>query len=146
MRRILFSVLGVVSVLVFMSTIVWGQATAQISGTARDQSGAVLPGVEIRATQTETGITRDAVTNETGSYVLPNLPIGPYKLEASLPGFRSYAQSGIVLQVNSNPSINVTLEVGQVSEQIEVEANAALVETRNSGVGQVVENAFSIFL
>src|SRR5690349_23331467 len=89
------------------------QATAQISGTTRDQSGAVLPGVEIRATQAETGITRATVTNETGSYVLPNLPIGPYKLEAALPGFRTYSQSGIVLQVESRPVINVTLEVGQ---------------------------------
>ena len=121
-------------------TNVWAQATAQISGTARDQSGAVLPGVEIRVTQTDTGITRDAVTNETGSYVLPNLPIGPYRLEASLPGFRTYAQTGIVLQVNSNPAVNVTLEVGQVSEQVEVQANAALVETRNAGVGAVMEN------
>src|SRR3954451_10584519 len=86
----------------------WAQATAEISGTARDQSGAVLPGVEIRATQAETGITRTAVTNETGSYVLPNLPIGPYKVEASLPGFRTYARTGIVLQVESNPVINVT--------------------------------------
>src|SRR5437879_7056469 len=119
----------------------WAQATAQISGTARDQSGAVLPGVEIRATQAETGITRAAVTNETGSYVLPNLPIGPYKLEASLPGFRTYVQTGIVLEVNASPQVNVTLEVGQVSEQVEVEANATLVETRNSGVGVVVENA-----
>src|SRR5262249_44196866 len=93
----------------------WAQATAQISGTAKDQSGAVLPGVEVKATQTETGITRDTVTNETGSYVLPNLPLGPYRLEASLPGFRTYAQTGIVLQVNSNPSINVVLEVGQVT-------------------------------
>src|SRR5262249_35734715 len=117
------------------------QATAQISGTAKDQSGAVLPGVEITATQTDTGIARTAVTNETGSYVLPNLPIGPYKLEASLPGFRTYVQTGIVLEVNSSPQLNVTLEVGQVSEQVEVEANATLVETRNSGVGQVVENA-----
>ena len=118
----------------------WAQATAQISGTARDQSGAVLPGVEIRATQAETGITRAAVTNETGSYVLSNLPIGPYKLEASLPGFRTYAQTGIVLQVESNPVINVTLEVGQVAETVEVQANAALVETRSTSVGQVVEN------
>ena len=105
---------------------VWGQATGEISGTARDQSGAVLPGVEIRATQTDTGIARDTVTNETGSYVLSNLPIGPYKLEASLPGFRSYAQSGIVLQVNANPVINIILEVGQVAETVEVQANAAL--------------------
>src|SRR5437867_490343 len=117
------------------------QATAQISGTARDQSGAVLPGVEIRATQAETGITRTAVTNETGAYVLPNLAIGPYKVEASLPGFRTFAQTGIVLQVESNRVINVILEVGQVAETVEVQANAALVETRSTSVGQVIENA-----
>src|SRR5207249_4905043 len=126
---------------VLSCSLVWAQATAQISGTARDQSGAVLPGVEIHVTQTETGVVRDAVTNETGSYVLTNLPIGPYRLEASLPGFRTYAQTGIVLQVNSSPSINVVLEVGQVTEQVEVEANAALVETRSAGVGAVIENA-----
>jgi hypothetical protein len=119
---------------------VWAQATAQISGVAKDQSGAVLPGVEITATQADTGAARSAVTNETGAYVFPNLPIGPYKLEASLPGFRTFVQTGIVLQVNSSPTINVTLEVGQVTEQVQVEANAALVETRNIGVGSVVEN------
>src|SRR6188472_2722443 len=82
---------------------VWAQATAQISGTVRDQSGAVLPGVEVTATQTDTGIARSAVTNETGSYVVPNLAVGPYRFEASLPGFRVFVQTGIVLQVNSNP-------------------------------------------
>src|SRR5206468_8652176 len=119
---------------------VWAQVTAQISGVAKDQSGAVLPGVEITATQSDTGVARTAVTNETGSYVFANLPIGPYKLEASLPGFRTFIQTGIVLQVNSSPTIKVTLEVGQVTEQVQVEANAALVETRNIGVGSVVEN------
>src|ERR1051325_6894659 len=118
----------------------WAQATAQISGSVKDQSGAILPGVEIRVTETETGITREAVTNESGFYVLPNLPIGPYRLEASLPGFRTYVQTGIVVVVNSNPAVNVTMEVGQVTEQIEVQANAALVETRNAGVGTVMEN------
>src|SRR5437867_5579688 len=77
----------------------WAQATAQISGTATDSSGAVLPGAEITATQTETGIVRNTVSNETGSYVLPNLPLGSYRLEVSLPGFRKFAQAGIVLQV-----------------------------------------------
>src|SRR6058998_99016 len=119
----------------------WAQATAQISGTARDQSGAVLPGVEVTATQTATGLARNVVTNETGSYILPNLAIGPYRLEAALPGFRTFVQAGIVLRVNSNPVINVVLELGQINEQIEVQANAALVETRSSTVGQVVENA-----
>src|SRR5947199_7795397 len=117
------------------------QATAQMSGTVRDQSGAVLPGVEITATQTETGIVRTTVTNETGSYVLSNLALGPYRLEAALTGFRTFVQTGIVLQVNGSPVINPVLEVGQVTEQVEVQANAALVETRTTGIGQVVENA-----
>src|SRR5437868_11469495 len=118
----------------------WAQATAQISGAVRDQSGAVLPGVEVTATQTETGIARTTVTNETGSYVLPNLALGPYRLEAALAGFRTFVQTGIVLQVNSSPVINPALNVGQVTEQVEVQANAALVETRRSAVGSVIEN------
>src|SRR5215475_12254621 len=130
----------VVSVtLAFACPFTWAQATAQISGTVSDQSGAVLPGAEITATQTETGIVRNTVSNETGSYVLPNLPLGSYRLEVSLPGFRKFAQSGILLQVNSNPVINAVLAVGQQTELIEVQANAALVETRTSGVGQVME-------
>jgi hypothetical protein len=127
-------------ILILACGTVWAQATAQISGSVRDQSGAFLPGVEISATQTETGIARSTITNETGSYVLPNLPIGPYRLEASLPGFRTFVQTGIVLQVNANPEINPVLEVGQVTEQIEVQADAALVETRTTSVGQVIDN------
>jgi Carboxypeptidase regulatory-like domain len=120
---------------------VWAQGTtAQISGTAKDPSGAVLPGVEITATQTATGRKRATVTNETGNYVLPSLPIGPYVVEASLPGFKTYVQTGIVLQVDDSPVINVVLQVGQVSEQVEVEANAALVETQRTAIGQVVTN------
>src|SRR3989441_365031 len=121
-------------------SVLWAQATAQIAGTIRDQSGAVLPGVQVTATQTATGLARSAITNETGSYVLPDLPVGPYRLEAALSGFRTFAQSGIVLQVGSNPVINVSLEAGQVAETVEVQADAALVETRATGIGQVIDN------
>ncbi len=124
---------------VFSGAEVWAQGTAQISGTVKDPTGAVLPGVVVTATQTETGVARMTVSNETGAYVLPTLPIGPYKLEAALPGFRTFIQTGIVLEVNSNPVINVTLDVGQRTEQVEVQANAALVETRSIGVGQTME-------
>jgi hypothetical protein len=141
MKRILFSMFALMFVFVVACGDIWAQATAQIAGTVKDQTGAVLPGVEVTVTQTDTGIARTAVTNETGSYVLSNLPIGPYRLEAGLPGFRTFVQTGIVLQVNSSPAINPVLEVGQVSEQVEVQANAALVETRSAGVGQVIENA-----
>ena len=140
MKRFFFSLLILLSVLSMSVDAAWAQATAQISGTVRDQSGAVLPGVEVTTTQTDTGIKRNTVTNETGTYVLSNLPLGPYRLEAALPGFRTYAQSGIVLQVNSAPVINPVLEIGQVAEQVEVQANAAQVETRSTAVGQVIEN------
>src|SRR5438094_10017976 len=120
---------------------VWAQGgTAQITGTAKDQTGALLPGVEVTATQTETGVARSTVTNENGFYALPNLAVGPYRLEAGLPGFRTFVQTGIILQVGSNPVVNLGLEIGQVTEQIQVQADAALVETRSTGVGQVIDN------
>ena len=79
MRRISIGLTTGLLASALFSAVVWAQATAHISGTARDQSGAVLPGVEISAMQTETGITRSTVTNETGSYVLANLAIGDRK-------------------------------------------------------------------
>src|SRR5262245_30183891 len=138
MKRVIIGC-SVLLFLVFGSVSLSAQATAQISGTVKDQSGAVLPGVEVTATQTDTSIARTTVTNETGSYVLPNLLIGPYRLEAALPGFRTFAQTGIVLQVGTNPVINPVLQVGQVTEQVEVQANATQVETRSVGVGNVFE-------
>src|SRR5262245_15904094 len=142
MKRILIFLALVSSFAVVTSGTAAGQgATAQISGTVKDQSGAVLPGAEITATQTETAAIRMTLSDEAGSYVLPNLPVGPYKLEVSLPGFRTFLQSGIVLQVNSSTVVNPVLNVGQVSETVEVQANASLVETRSTGIGQVVENA-----
>jgi hypothetical protein len=127
-------------VVTFATAVAWAQNSAQILGTVKDPSGAVLPGVEITVTQTATGAKRSTVSNETGNYVLPTLPIGPYVLEAALPGFKTYVQTGIVLQVDDSPNVNVVLQVGQVTEQVEVQANAALVETTRTAIGQVVNN------
>src|SRR5688500_5645153 len=88
-----------VLLMMLSSSSAFAQAVAQISGTVRDQTGAVLPGVEVTVTQTDTSVARNTITNETGNYVLPNLPTGPYRLEAALPGFRTYVQTGIELQV-----------------------------------------------
>ena len=115
-------------------------STAQISGTVRDASGAVLPGVDVTAIQTETGVQRSAVSNESGAFVLSNLPVGPYRLEAMLSGFRSFQRTGIVLVVNANPVIDVTLSLGNLAETISVEAAAPLIETRSPSIGAVIEN------
>src|SRR2546428_9836712 len=141
MRRAITGLSTVLLVCAMFNVLAWAQVTAQISGTVRDQSGAVLPGVEISATQTDTGIVRKVVTNETGFYAVANVALGPYRLEATLPGFRGFVQSDILLQVGSNPVINPVLEVGSVTEQVEVQTGAALVETRSSGVGQVIESS-----
>jgi len=126
--------------LLLVSGVLWAQATGQISGTVRDASGAVIPGVEVKVTQTATGASRTALSGEDGRYVFASLPLGPYMLEASQPGFTTYVQMGIVLQVDSNLTIDVALKVGAVGEQVTVEANVAQVETRSTSLGQVVDN------
>ena len=139
MRRVLRDCSIAVVLLVLTSAIAYGQATAQLSGRVTDDSGGVLPGVSVTVTQTGTGLTRTTVTDEGGTYVLPNLPIGPYRLEVMLAGFRTYAQTGIVLQVGATPAINATLALGELAETVTVEAAAPLVDTQSAGIGEVVE-------
>src|SRR5690349_692635 len=116
-------------------------ATAELNGRVTDSSGGVLPGATVTATQTATGLVRTAVTDANGAYLLSNLPIGPYKLEISLQGFRSYVQTGVVLQVGATPTINAVLEVGALEESITVDAAAPLVDVRSAGISNVMENA-----
>src|SRR5690242_14020300 len=113
---------------------VWAQGTAQLSGTVRDESGAVLPGVTVTVTQTNTGLVRTTVTEANGAYLLTNLPTGPYRLEAALQGFRSYVQTGIVLQVGGTPTVNAVLAVGALEEAVTVEAAAPIVDVRSAGI------------
>ncbi len=122
-------------------SLIWGQAisTSQIKGTVQDASGSAVPGAEVKVTQTATGTTRTATSGADGSYLFSELPIGPYQLEVTKQGFSKYLQTGITLQVNSNPTIDVALKVGAVTEQVVVEASANLVETENAGVGQVID-------
>src|SRR5579863_10259307 len=124
---------------VFISISLYGQ-TAQIQGTVLDSTGSAVPGADVKATQTATGAVRNVTSGADGAYVLTNLPIGPYRLEVSKAGFTTYVQTGITLQVNTNPTVEVSLKVGNVSEQVQVEANAALVETQATGVGNVMDN------
>lgn len=116
------------------------QTTAQVSGTVLDASGGAVAGAQVQITNTDTNAVRTAQSSDDGSYSFPNLPIGPYKLEASKAGFTTYVQTGIVLEVNTNPTVNVTLQVGAVTQTVEVQANAAMVETQsNAGLGQVIQ-------
>ena len=130
----------VVSSLLGACAPVWAQATGEISGTVRDASGAVVPGTEIKATQTATGAVRTVTSGADGGFALPNLSIGPYLLEATKQGFSKYVESGLQLSVDSNPTIDITLKVGAANEQVTVEATSAQIETHSNNVGQVVDN------
>jgi hypothetical protein len=125
-----------------LCSMAWGQAvsTSQIKGTVVDQTGLAIPGAEVKVTQTETGLVRTTTTDVEGAYLLTNLPAGPYQLEVTKQGFSQYQQTGITLQVATNPTIEVFLEVGQENNLVQVDANASMVETQSSGVGQVIDS------
>ena len=132
--------LGSFFILLFAAPMAFAQGTASIAGTVKDSSGSVLPGVTVTSTQTATGLTRTTVSDSAGGYTISNLPVGPYKLEFMLQGFRTSVQTGIVLQVGGSPTINAALELGNVEESVTVEGESPLIETRSVGIGMVVDN------
>jgi hypothetical protein len=141
MRRALrHSSIAAISILL-SGSLAWAQlSTAQLSGRVTDESAAVLPGATVTVTQIETAFTRSDVTDGNGSYVLPNLPLGPYRLEVSLLGFRTHVQTGIVLRVGASPVINAVLSVGSLEESVTVTGAAPLVDVQSSGISDVVQN------
>ncbi|MBZ5516613.1 MAG: TonB-dependent receptor [Acidobacteriia bacterium] len=114
-------------------------AGAQIHGVVTDPSGGLIPNAQIKVTRATTGATRTTVSSADGTYGLPNLPVGPYTLDVEVAGFQHYVQSGIVLQVGENVAVDVSLKVGAVSQQVEVHANAGMVQTRDTSMSQVVD-------
>jgi hypothetical protein len=116
-------------------------AVAEVSGTVTDPSGAAIPGAKINLIETEKGASHPTVTDSSGHYILPELPVGPYRLEASSGGFKTHVQTGIVLQVSDQVTVNVALEVGVTSESVEVHAAAEMVQTNQNSIAQVVDSA-----
>jgi len=113
---------------------------AAIGGRVEDGTGAVIAGAQVRATQIDTGRVQHTTTDGVGQYTLSNLSVGAYKIEVTANGFRSYVQSGIVLQVGNDIQVNVTLQVGAVSDSVEVKAGAGMVETKATSVAQVIDS------
>jgi len=117
----------------------FGQATAQLSGLVADASGAVIPAAEITVIHTATGLERRAQTNELGLYVIPFLPPGDYRITVQKTGFRQAIRDQVRLEVNQNVRLDFTLELGAVTESVEVRGFVPLIESESSALGQVVE-------
>ena len=115
-------------------------AVAQVSGRASDQTGAALPDATVRMTETDRGVVHSTTTDSEGTFTFPSLPLGAYKMEVSKSGFKTYIRTGIVLQVNDHVAINANLDVGSVSETVEVSAGSAMVQTETTSVSNVVDS------
>jgi hypothetical protein len=137
---IIVAVCTLMSALGAVSLRAQSQNTSQIQGTVLGATGAAVPGADVKATQAGTGVVRTATTGVDSGYVLANLPVGQYRMEVSKEGFSTLVQTGIVLQVATNPTVDVSLKVGSVNESVVVDGGAALVGTEATGVGNVIEN------
>ena len=115
-----------------------GQVSALLSGRVTDQTGAVVSGATVTATSLESGLTRTTVTDPGGRYELLALPVGRYEVRAQKTGFAEKVQTGILLVVGQDATVDLSLKVGQVSEQVKVESNAALVNATTQDISGLV--------
>ncbi|MBI3427619.1 MAG: TonB-dependent receptor [Acidobacteria bacterium] len=115
------------------------QETATLTGEVKDASGAVVPGVSLTITNTATGVALKSVTNEQGLYTVPSLKPGPYSITVEKPGFKKFVRSGLVLQVAQVARVDVSLQVGDLTNTVEVTAAVALLETETSSRGSVID-------
>lgn len=125
--------------LFFTTGLLRAQATATISGSLVDPSGAAVAGAAIEAVQEDTGYLRRTESNAAGLFVLEALPVGPYTVTVKALGFKVFTQRGITLQVNQRAALNIQLEIGPVQETITVEANVTRVDTVSGTLREVVD-------
>jgi len=130
---------GMMVLLLSGNGLVFGQEfSATMSGVVHDANGGLVPGVSVTAKHTESGLTRTVITNETGSYRLPSLPVGEYEVTAELTGFKQQVRRGVTLAVAQEAVVNLTLDVGDLKEQITVTEEAQIVNTTMSSTSGLV--------
>jgi carboxypeptidase family protein len=130
-------------IILFTDLSVWAQATATIIGTVADSSGNVIANANVMVTQKETGLTRQVTTSDRGYYAVHSLPVGTYSVAVEVKGFKRKSVTGITLQVNEEPRIDVTLEVGEVNETVTVDSQTPVLQTESASVGQVIDNRYT---
>ena len=138
MRRLLHVMLACAMALA-LPALAFAQATGSITGVVTDESGAVMPGVTVEATNVGTNQTRTAVTGADGFYSIPLVPPGQYSLKGTLQGFKTVVREGVTVAVESTARVDLKLAVGGLEETVSVTADAPLVETSNATLGIVVD-------
>ena len=142
MKRLIRCLAGLVCVAVAsgVATPLGAQTLGEITGVVSDSSGAVIVGAKVTVTNTATNASRTAVSNDAGVYSFPAMQPGSYTLKVEMAGFKSFTETGIQLQVQQTARIDVVMEVGEVTQTVEVIGGGALLTTENATVGTVIEN------
>ncbi len=125
--------------LLFSTFSLLGQTSAGLTGTLTDATGAVVPGARVALTHAETGVRRNTVSNDAGLYQFPLLPPGDYSIAVEKEGFKQLTREGIRLEVNQTARIDFTMQLGDVTETVNVTASAPLLESSTSSIGAVIE-------
>ncbi|MEX2661674.1 MAG: TonB-dependent receptor [Vicinamibacterales bacterium] len=121
-----------------MAPSVFAQSTGTILGTVRDASGGVLPGASVTVVEVDTNASRTVVTDGQGTYLVPNLNIGTYRVTAELAGFKRLVQDAVRLQVGQQARVNAVLRVGDITDEVTVIGKSALIATDDSTLGGVI--------
>lgn len=122
------------------TSVALGQTTGTISGTVQDQSGAVVAGASVKAVNPATSFTRETTSGTNGFYRFDQLPVGTYSITVEAAGFKKSVQQAVALSVNDALTLDIKLEVGQVSEVVTVSEAPSAVNTETSVVGRTVDN------
>ncbi|HEU0005007.1 MAG TPA: carboxypeptidase-like regulatory domain-containing protein, partial [Terriglobia bacterium] len=145
--RILMACLLVLGLALSLAPVVVAQTvTATLTGTVSDASGALVPNVKIVATNQGTKIEYTAQSNESGVYTIPFLPIGSYVVTGEVSGFKKVVTNPIKLEVNQTARVDVKLELGEVTQTIEVEGVAPILQTESTTVGQLISGTTTVNL
>src|SRR6184192_2663332 len=134
------SALLLVLAIIFGPNVLRADVTGSILGVVHDRTQAVVAGARIVATNVQTNLTRETVSAADGTYRILALPAGTYKLTATAPGFQTFSTTDVDLKVNDQLHVDVTLDVGSVTEKVEISANAVQVQTENTQLGDVIES------
>ncbi len=140
-RRVIafFPALLLISVLLCLTAPAVAQyTTASFGGAVLDSTGAIVPDARVTVRNVDTGLRQTTSTDAAGAFLFPRLPIGNYELTVDKEGFSTYVQTGITLTVNQSANQTVTLTVGEVSQNVRVEADAELIDTRSATTGQLI--------
>jgi outer membrane receptor protein involved in Fe transport len=129
-----------ISLSLFCAMAALAQGTGTVAGTVTDPSGSAVPGATVTATLEERGTTRTVTASIEGQYVLSLLPVGTYIIRVEAAGFKTFSQQGIGLTSNQNVRVDAKLEVGSLSESVQVTAEAPLVDSRSSQVGTLIDS------